>query len=151
MSLSVQKISLDLTIVRFEDGMTPEDFAKELSGVVGKAVWKYTQKVYLNGMKSEYLFYCGMGTNETSYSVLEDGAILIDNTTKKQLGGYSGVSGLLGEIKSQIGDEFKGYDITLSLTEKKSEEDTIDSEQSKVNEANSGEGVEVEENSEGRD
>ena len=90
MSLNIQKLNLDISIIRFESDMTPEDFSKELSGVIGKDVWRYTKNKYLNShAKSEYVFYCGMGTNEQKYSILEDGAILIDNNTKKQLGGFS--------------------------------------------------------------
>lgn len=126
MSLSVQKINLDLSIIRFENGMTPEEFARELSGVIGKDIWRYTKNKYLNSSaKSEYVFYCGMGSNEQKYSVLEDGAILIDNNTKKQIAGFSDLGE--EELKSKIGDEFKGYNITISLLENIKFEDIVPS------------------------
>ena len=116
MSLNIQKLNLDISIIRFESDMTPEDFSKELSGVIGKDVWRYTKNKYLNSnAKSEYVFYCGMGTNEQKYSILEDGAILIDNNTKKQLGGFSDLGA--EEFKSKIGESFKGYNIMISLLE----------------------------------
>ena len=116
MSLNIQKLNLDISIIRFESDMTPEDFSKELSGVIGKDVWRYTKNKYLNShAKSEYVFYCGMGTNEQKYSILEDGAILIDNNTKKQLGGFSDLGA--EEFKSKIGEGFKGYNIMISLLE----------------------------------
>lgn len=114
MSLSVQKINLDLTIIKFEEGMSPEDFAKELSGVIGRNVWKYTQEVFLCGGVTEYVFYCGMGANSQIYSVAEEGAILIDNNTKAQVS-RSSILKLESEMKTSIGDNFKEYEISLSL------------------------------------
>ena len=122
MSLSVQKINLDVTIIRFEDFMTPEEFAKELSGVVGKEIWKYTQNVYFNETIREYVFYCGLGKSLEKYYVLSNGAIFVDIITNKQIAGYIGHNQLSeeleiqgGEIKTTIGNEFKGFNIIISL------------------------------------
>lgn len=126
MALSVQKLNLDLSILRFEEGTTPEEFAKEISGVIGKDVWKYSQVVYLlDGMVSEYTFYSGMGTSGETYKVLEGEALMIDNVTKKQIGGYIPEEGSCSRVmKTKIGNGFKGYEVLITL-----EKETTDNEE----------------------
>lgn len=111
MSVKIQKINLDLTIVNFDKDMTPEEFAKELSNVTGREIWKYEKEVYLNESRTSYKFYSGLGVNSEVYYIYEYGSILIDNNSKKAIGtNYTLLSG-----GTQIGDSFKGYGIGIGL------------------------------------
>lgn len=138
MALSIQKLNLDLSILRFEKGSTPEEFAKEISGVIGKDVWKYSQVVYLlDGMISEYTFYSGMGTSGEIYKVLEGEALMIDNVTKKQIGGYIPEEGSCSKVmKTKIGNGFKGYEVLITLEKEMAEEDKLDNEEGEKEDGN---------------
>lgn len=46
MSVKIQKINLDLTIINFDKEMTPEEFAKELSNVTGREIWRYEKQYF---------------------------------------------------------------------------------------------------------
>ena len=86
MSVKIQKINLDLTIINFDKEMTPEEFAKELSNVTGREIWRYEKIVFLNGQKTIYKFFSGLGMNERVYNVYEHGSILVDNNSKELIG-----------------------------------------------------------------
>lgn len=125
MSVKIQKINLDVTIINFDRDMTPEDFAKELSNVTGREIWRYEKDVYFNGSKTSYKFFSGLGTNEEIYTVYEYGSVIIDNNSKKAIGtNYTPITG----GATQIGDSHKNYGIGIGLILVDNEKDEITDE-----------------------